>query len=130
MITKVVLRPGTQLLIEFEDEDGCPTDGQFSVDFDTKKFPEAVFLKESAGLPGNIKGNANEILYHEDYQMDESIEVTKVESVALAAYEFHQTYGCGWGQWGLIPALAYDPIGLPVFSGEFYIGIKNGERTS
>ena len=71
MITKVVLRPGTKLLIEFEDEKGFSTDGQFSIDYDTEIYPDAIVIKENDGMPGLIKGGANEILYHDSFHMDE-----------------------------------------------------------
>ena len=78
MIAKVVLRPGTQLLIEFEDEEGSLTDGQFSVDYDTEIYPDAIVIKENDGMPGLIKGGANEILYHDSFHIDED-ELKKVE---------------------------------------------------
>jgi len=57
---KVTIKPGESVDIELEG-----TDGEFSVHFDTKEHPQAVVVKESAGLEGNVKGGANEILYEE-----------------------------------------------------------------
>ena len=59
---KVVVPPGGCVTICFED-----TDGEFEVIFDTGDFPDQLLIRETAGLPGNIKGQADEILYHERF---------------------------------------------------------------
>lgn len=58
----VTLKPGESLNVQFHE-----TDGEFEVHFDTPQYPQALVVKETAGLPGSVKGGAEEILYHEAF---------------------------------------------------------------
>lgn len=61
-MAKILLKSGDYVAVGFAD-----SDGGFEVHFDTANHPNAIILKETAGLPGNVKGGANEILYHEQF---------------------------------------------------------------
>ena len=77
----VALQPGDTLTITFADKPAAHQgwapksavpaliDGAFTVDFDTKAHPGQLVIKEAAGLPGSEVGEANSILYHEDFQL-------------------------------------------------------------
>ncbi len=55
------LSPGNELVIHFED-----TDGEFRIHFDSKTYPNAVVVEETAGLPDSSRGRKG-ILYREDF---------------------------------------------------------------
>ena len=59
-VTTVTVPPGSALRICFED---C--DGEFEVHFDTYEHERSIIVKETAGLPGSVKGEADSILYEE-----------------------------------------------------------------
>jgi hypothetical protein len=42
-------------------------DGEFQIHYDTEQHPNQIVVKETAGLPGSIKGQANELLYVEQF---------------------------------------------------------------
>ena len=52
----VTLKVGEHVMVEFAD-----TDGKFMIQFSGTD----IIVKEVAGLPGNIVGKANAVLYHE-----------------------------------------------------------------
>lgn len=54
--------PSDVLRVQFDG-----TDGEFEIHFDSASQPNKIVVKESAGLPGNVKGGANEIVYEEDF---------------------------------------------------------------
>ena len=58
----VTLKPSETLIVEFFE---C--DGQFQIHFDTLKHPQRIVVKETANLPGSIKGTGGEILYEEHF---------------------------------------------------------------
>jgi hypothetical protein len=58
----IELKPGESLTVKLFE-----TDGEFEIHYDTKEHPNALVVKETAGLPGSIKGDADSILYHEDW---------------------------------------------------------------
>jgi hypothetical protein len=62
---QVVVPPGSVLTICFSDEAGQLVDGSFEVHHDSKEHPMTLLIQETAGLPGSVKGGANEILYEE-----------------------------------------------------------------
>lgn len=55
------LSPGDKLVVQFED-----ADGEFCIHFDSKTYPNAVVVEETAGLPDNSKKREG-ILYREDF---------------------------------------------------------------
>lgn len=61
------LRPGEKLTIGFADDDHNPEDGEFEVHFDTVEHKDRIVVKETAHLPGSVKGGAGEILYEEHF---------------------------------------------------------------
>lgn len=64
---KVMIAPGETLTIGFLDENGHEMDGEFQVHFDTEEHPSSLIIKETAGLPGSVLGEACAILYHEHF---------------------------------------------------------------
>jgi len=71
-MSKITLYPGEQLQIEF-----AATDGQFEVHFATDEHPNALVLKETAGIAGNKIGHAFSIIYHDDFDSDNVAEVAE-----------------------------------------------------
>lgn len=57
---RIQMKPGDALEITLED-----TDGKFRVDYDSKRYPGQFSIRETDGLPGNVVGAANSILYQE-----------------------------------------------------------------
>jgi hypothetical protein len=55
------------VVIGFVDEDGDDLDGLFQIHMDSRKYPNAIVVEESSGLDGNVIGQANQILYHEQF---------------------------------------------------------------
>lgn len=43
------------------------SDGAFEVHFNTTEHWNQIFVKETDGMPGSLKGRANELLYIEDF---------------------------------------------------------------
>lgn len=62
---KIMIAPGETLTIGLLDENGHESDGEFQVHFDTVTHPQSLVIKETAGLPGSVLGEACAILYHE-----------------------------------------------------------------
>lgn len=60
----IYVPPGQDLTIRFVDGLGIPTDGEFQVYYSADM--TEIIVRESEGLPGNIKGEANAVLYHVD----------------------------------------------------------------
>lgn len=58
----VTLNPGESLTVQFHE-----SDGEFEIHFDTKAHPNALVVKETAGLAGSVKGAALEIMHHEEF---------------------------------------------------------------
>lgn len=54
------LSPGDELTVQFLD-----TDGEFRIHFDTKTYPDAVIVEETAGFPD--KRGRKGVLYREDF---------------------------------------------------------------
>jgi len=66
------LAPGESLRVRFKD-----ADGEFLIAFDAEQYPNRVVVQEMGGLPGNVKGGANEILYCEQFgDLDADLAVT------------------------------------------------------
>lgn len=74
-MSRIMMYPGETLLIGFAD-----SDGEFAIHFDNASYPKQLVVRESDGLSGNVKGGANEILYHEDFgaSADDDSEVETV----------------------------------------------------
>lgn len=51
-------------------------DGEFQIHYDTTDHPNRIVVKESAGLPGSVKGGASEILYEEHFDNGYIDEIT------------------------------------------------------
>lgn len=51
---KVVLKPGEQVTIEFEDADGCGLDGELAVAFDTDAIRVKTDWPDTAGRSGIV----------------------------------------------------------------------------
>lgn len=66
---KIMIAPGETLTIGLLDENGYEADGEFQVHFDTKEHPNSLIIKETAGLPGSVLGEACSILYHEHFSV-------------------------------------------------------------
>lgn len=49
---KIVIPQKSAITVEFEG-----VDGQFQIHFDSPQHPNEIMVAETAGLPGNIKGN-------------------------------------------------------------------------
>lgn len=64
-------------------------DGSFEIHYDTKEHPNRIVVKETAGLPGSVKGGANEILYEEEFAPT----VTEIEP-----FKGIPTFFDGWQQ--------------------------------
>lgn len=64
---KIMIAPGETLTIGLLDENGHEADGEFKVCFDTAEHPYSLIIKETAGLPGSVLGEACAILYHEHF---------------------------------------------------------------
>lgn len=60
----IVLHPGEALRVMFHG-----TDGDFLVAFDTPEYPYQIRVEERAGLPGSKKGEANAVLYLEEFDV-------------------------------------------------------------
>ncbi len=58
----VTLNPGDVLQVQFAE-----TDGAFEIHFDSQQHPNAIIVKETDGLRGNILGEAATILYEERF---------------------------------------------------------------
>ena len=56
----ITLNPGEVLTVVFAE-----TDGMFHIHFDTEKYPNAVAVEEAAGLPGNVCGAGDSVIYHD-----------------------------------------------------------------
>lgn len=69
-MTTIVVKSGEAVRIRFSDGafNGDPNcDGEFEVHFDTKVYPNQIVVKETAGLPGSVTGEANAVLYREQF---------------------------------------------------------------
>jgi len=73
----IVVQPGDILKVQFANEEGSPQDGEFEVHFDSKKHPHSLIIKETAGLPGNVIGDARSILYEKFFEEVCSFEKTE-----------------------------------------------------
>lgn len=62
-MTTITLTPGYMLRVQFEH-----TDGEFQIHFDHKDYPQQLIVRETAGLPGSRIGEANAVLYCEDWR--------------------------------------------------------------
>jgi hypothetical protein len=67
-MVNIVLNPGEAVSVSFAE-----TDGSFEIHFDTKEHPNAVVVKETGGMPGNVCGKAFEIMHHEQFEDGEPI---------------------------------------------------------
>ncbi len=72
----ITLNPGEVLTVVFAE-----TDGMFHIHFDTEKFPDAVAVEEAAGLPGNVCGERDSVLYHDRFQRPDAEDVDCIEAV-------------------------------------------------
>lgn len=76
---------GETLIVQFAD-----TDGEFTIDFDSRAYPNQLVVRESDGIKGNKVGTANAILYHEEFglhvdpddQPDEALSATPATTPA------------------------------------------------
>jgi hypothetical protein len=59
---RVVLKQGESLIVCIDD-----SDGEFEIHYNTPEHPDSLIVKETAGLPGSLKGEAFEILYDEKF---------------------------------------------------------------
>jgi hypothetical protein len=59
----ITLNSGESISVALAD-----TDGEFQIHYDTAEYPKQLVVKECAGLPGSVKGGANEVMYHEDWR--------------------------------------------------------------
>lgn len=59
----ITLNINDKLVVRFAD-----TDGEFEIHFDSQKYPKQIIVAETAGLPGNVVGAAESILYHGDWR--------------------------------------------------------------
>ncbi len=62
-MSKIVMYEGETLIIQFAD-----MDGEFTIDFSSRTYPQQLVVRESDGIKGNVKGGAGEILYHGDWR--------------------------------------------------------------
>lgn len=60
---EISLAPGDGIKVTLQG-----TDGEFQIHYDTPRYQRQLLIKECAGLPGNVCGAANAILYHEDFR--------------------------------------------------------------
>ncbi len=58
----ITLNPGEKLIVEFHE-----SDGQFEIHFDSEEHKDAIVVKETAYLPGNVCGIGGETLYCEKF---------------------------------------------------------------
>jgi len=66
----ITIQPGEKLIIRVADIDGSPLDGEFEVHMDTKEHPRALVVTETGGFKPNDIGQANAVLYRENYLPD------------------------------------------------------------
>lgn len=64
---EIRLAPGDKLTVLL-GTDSDQVDGEFEIHFDTEKYPNQLVIAETAGLPGNVKGEASSVLYCESWQ--------------------------------------------------------------
>lgn len=72
---RIYIKPGEKLLVGFCDANHNPTDGEFMISL--SRNGQEIKVQETAGLPGNRKGRANELLYHEKYKPDQGFNLTE-----------------------------------------------------
>lgn len=82
MVT-VTLALGEHLEVRFKDNDGA-----FEVHYNSEVHPNALIVKETDGLAGNVKGGASEILYEERW--DPNGHIIEGECAAPAVAEEEQ----------------------------------------
>ncbi len=59
---KIVLEPGDNLTVVLKD-----IDGMFEMHYNSHMYPGKLVVEETGGMPGNIMGKANAIMYEEDF---------------------------------------------------------------
>lgn len=64
------LSPGDELVVRFED-----TDGEFRIHFDSKTYPGAVVLEETACLPDDEERKG--VLYRETFKRGDTVIIVK-----------------------------------------------------
>ena len=58
----IELQQGDVLTIQIHD-----SDGEFEIHYNSERHPDSLLIKETGGMSGNIIGEANEIIYYENF---------------------------------------------------------------